>query len=90
MNIVQLIINRFADIIGIIGVLMVLIAYFMLNTHKFLVLDMRYQLLNFVGSWFILYSLFYSWNLSSVLIEVAWILISIIGIYRVIKARNHD
>lgn len=70
------------DIIGMIGVLLVLVAYLCLNTDKMSPIDIRYQLMNFTGSCFILFSLFFSFNLASVIIEIAWILISLIGIYR--------
>lgn len=76
---------QFADISGIIGVVLVLIAYFCLNTNRMSAIDLRYQLLNFIGSWLILYSLYFSFNLASVIIEIAWILISVIGIYRCYK-----
>lgn len=89
MDKVQFVINHLPDIIGLIGVVMVLIAFYLLNTHKVMVLDMSYQLLNFVGAVLILISLFYSWNLASVLIEIAWILISLLGIYRSMKHKSH-
>ena len=88
MNLLALLKMHLIDIIGIIGVSMVLVAYFLLNTHKLKVFDLRYQLLNFIGSWMILLSLFYSWNLASVVIEIAWIMISVIGISKSLKARN--
>lgn len=89
MDKVQFVINHIPDIIGLIGVVMVLIAFYLLNTHKVMVLDMSYQWLNFVGAVLILISLFYSWNLASVLIEIAWILISLLGIYRSMKHKSH-
>ena len=68
--------------IGLVGVVMVLIAYYLLNTDKISALNMRYLLLNLVGSILILISLMFHWNLSSVIIEIAWISISLIGIFR--------
>jgi len=88
MTIQEHLVQRIPDIIGMIGVIMVLVGFFLLNIHKVKVLDMRYQMLNFIGSWLILFSLFYSWNLASVLIEIAWILISMLGIYRTIKEKH--
>ncbi len=49
---------------------------------------MTYQIMNLTGSVFLLFSLFFHWNLSSVVIEIAWIMISSIGIFRVLKARK--
>jgi hypothetical protein len=75
-------IEQASNTIGIIGVILVLIAYYLLNTDKINALDMRYLLLNLIGSVLILVSLMFHWNLSSVIIEIAWIAISLIGIYR--------
>lgn len=75
-------IKEIADIIGIIGVVLVLIAYLFLNTSKMSATNIYYQLMNLSGSCFILFSLLFSWNLASVIIEIAWIFISLIGVYR--------
>ena len=71
-----------ADIIGTAGVVIVLIAYFLLQMDKLTTSDFSFSLLNAGGSLLILYSLLYHWNFASVLIEVVWILISFIGIYK--------
>lgn len=75
----------YSDFIGIVGVILVLIAYYLLNTHKITAHNIYYQIFNLLGSFLILVSLFYAWNLSAVLIEVAWMIISLIGIVRIIK-----
>lgn len=80
--------ENFSNVIGIIGVCFVLIAFFLLNTHKLTPKQIRYQLLNFFGSWLILFSLLYHWNLSSVIIEIAWITISLIGIFKALKFKK--
>ena len=77
-----------ADIVGIIGVILLLIAYYLLNTNKLSANGMTYQLLNCIGASFILFSLFFDWNTASVLIESAWIVISLIGIYRILRVRG--
>lgn len=51
--------------------------------------DMNYQWLNFFGAWLILFSLFFHWNTACVIIEVAWILISVFGLYQAKKVRTH-
>jgi hypothetical protein len=80
--------ESYADIIGMIGVVMVLSAYYFLNMNRFNSLDLRYLLMNFFGSWLILFSLLFTWNTASVIIEIAWILISMIGLYRYYKQRG--
>jgi len=75
----------FSDAVGIFGVTIVLFVYYLLQIEKMTVKDLSFSSLNALGSSMILYSLLYSWNLSSVLIEVIWILISIIGIVKYFK-----
>lgn len=74
--------EKCADAVGIIGVILVLIAYYLLNTNRIFALNMSYQLLNFFGALMILFSLFYEWNIASFLVESAWTIISLVGIYR--------
>ena len=76
--------QEIADPVGIVGVVLILIAYYYLSIGRWVADSLLYQFLNFLGAWLILFSLFYHWNLSSVVIEVAWIIISIIGMYRVV------
>lgn len=71
-----------ANPVGLIGVILILIAYFLLSTGKWISHSFKFQFLNFIGAWMILYSLFFYWNLSSVVIEIAWILISTVGMLR--------
>lgn len=82
------ILEKYSDLIGVIGVFLVLMAYFLLNTNKLSSRHIKYLLCNFIGSILILFSLFYTWNLSSVVIEIAWILISLLGLYRVLFVKN--
>lgn len=76
------------DIIGIIGVSMVLLAYYLLNLNKVHSVNYTYLSLNLVGSVLILISLLFHWNLSSVIIEIAWIAISLIGFYRAFRKKG--
>ena len=78
----------FPDVVGIFGVLLLLIAYGLLNTNKLSAHSIKYQVLNFSGAGGILFSLFFDWNTSAVVIEIAWMLISLIGIYNIIRKRK--
>lgn len=82
--------NEFADHIGLIGVVLTLIAYGALSIGKIDSESFSYSFMNFLGSWLILVSLIFHWNLSSFVIEVAWILISMIGMYRFFMNRNNS
>ncbi len=75
------------NIIGTLGVALVLLAYFLLQCEKLSNRGYAYPILNLLGALLILYSLFYVWNLPSVIIEVAWIAISVFGIIRRLRRR---
>jgi hypothetical protein len=75
---------KISDPIGIIGVVLLLYAYFGLSAGQLNAHSLRYQFLNFFAAWLILFSLYFHWNTPSVLIEIAWIAISLVGIYRII------
>lgn len=79
--------EKIADPIGIFGVILLLLAYFALSTGKLSSNSMLYQILNFLAAWLILFSLFFHWNTPSVLIEIAWIFISMLGMIRIYRAR---
>lgn len=77
------------DIIGIMGVSVLVLAYFMLQfeiiTSKYLI----YSVMNLVGASLLLYSLIYNWNLASIIIEIFWISISLVGIFKYFRTNNH-
>lgn len=75
------------DIIGTIGVALVLLSYFMLQASLLKVEQPVYSVLNTVGSVMILYSLYFHWNFASVVIEISWLFISVYGLY---KARRRS
>lgn len=75
----------YTNIVGLVGVAAILTAYFLLNLNKIAAKSMTYLSFNLVGAVLVLYSLWFHWNLSSVVIEFAWITISLIGIFRLWK-----
>ena len=70
------------DFIGNIGVVLLMIAYLLLQINKLKSDSLAYSLLNAVGASFIILSLLANFNLSAFVIEVFWVLISFIGIGR--------
>ena len=70
------------DALGTFGVCLVLFAYFQLQTGRLSSEALSYSVLNLTGSLFLLISLMYTFNFASVLIEIVWILISLIGLAR--------
>ena len=75
---------KLSDVIGMIGVILMLFAYFMINTQKMSVKQLSYQVLNFSGAGLVLFSLYFNWNLSAAFIETAWMVISLIGVYKIV------
>ena len=76
------------DIIGVVGVFIIISTYFVLQIEKIKSTDFIYSILNILGSLMILVSIFKYWNLSSFLIEFFWILISLIGIFKSIQYKK--
>lgn len=74
--------------IGTIGVIIILSTYFFLQTNRIKADELRYSVLNFIGSGMILISLFHEFNFPSFVVEVAWVLISIMGIVQWILRRR--
>lgn len=70
------------DLVGNIGVFLVVLAFYLLQTERLTSRDIRYSLLNLTGAILLLISLMFNWNLSSVIIELFWIGISLIGIFK--------
>ncbi|MBM3468225.1 MAG: hypothetical protein FJX71_02185 [Alphaproteobacteria bacterium] len=70
------------DIIGIIGAISILVTYFLLQAQKMSATGLAYSVINLVGTFLILFSLLNTWNLTSVIIEIAWGAISVYGIMR--------
>ena len=74
------------DLIGTTGVGLIVWAYFLLQTGKVEAISVRYSWLNLAGAVMILISLFFTFNFASFVIEVFWIIISIIGLVRAYRA----
>lgn len=73
------------DWIGMIGTLMVLGAFFLLQAGRVHGNGLPYQLLNLFGAAGILVSLWGNFNISVFLLEAAWIAVSLYGIFRTLR-----
>jgi hypothetical protein len=73
------------DWIGILGTLLVLGAFLLLQAGKIHGNRLAYQLLNLVGAACVLVSLWNKFNISVFLLETAWVAISIYGIVRTLR-----
>lgn len=69
--------------IGIVGMALFLVAYFLLQNETLSAHDSRYLWMNFIGSLAVIISLLWAWNLPSFMLESAWAVISVYGLIRV-------
>ncbi|BDX05558.1 CBU_0592 family membrane protein [Planctobacterium marinum] len=70
------------EILGLIGVLLILSAYFAVQSEYLDSLSISYSLLNLVGAGLVLLSLIGSDNYAAITLEGAWLLISGYGLLR--------
>ena len=68
------------DILGNIGVAIIILTYVLLQTERVRSDQLIYSLLNAIGAALILVSLYFDFNLPSVVVEFFWLLISLFGI----------
>ena len=75
------------DFIGNVGVVVLMVTYLMLQLNKLSSDGLAYSVLNAAGASLIVVSLIYDFNLSALLMEVFWVLISFVGIYRYFRLK---
>jgi hypothetical protein len=75
------------DFIGNVGVVILMITYLLLQLNKLPSDGLAYSLLNAIGASLIVISLLFDFNLSALLMEVFWVLISFVGIYRYFRLK---
>ena len=76
------------DVVGMVGVVIVVITYFLLQSEKIDAKGFLYSFLNAFGSLLVVYSLLYNWNLASFIIEFSWILISLYGLKKWYRSKR--
>ena len=76
------------DLVGNIGVVVLMIAYLMLQLNRLSSSGLAYSLLNAIGASLIVVSLLVNFNLSAFVMEVFWVLISLVGIYRYFRFKT--
>ena len=70
------------DLAGFVGVVVIVIAYLLLQLNKLSSSDPSYSLLNALGAFLVMVSLLFDFNLSAFLMEAFWFLISLFGFVR--------
>ena len=76
------------DLLGNIGVVGLVFTYLMLQMNKISSDGLAYSLLNAISAGLIVASLLFNFNLSALLVEVFWVLISCLGIYRYFRLKG--
>ena len=74
------------DLVGNVGVVILMITYLMLQLNKLSSDSLAYSVLN-AAAGLIVISLLFDFNLSALLMEVFWVLISFVGIYRYFRLK---
>lgn len=70
------------DFAGVLGSVIVIVAYFATQAGWFAINDPRFAWANLAGAVLIIYSLLMDWNLAAFIMEIFWILISLYGLAR--------
>ena len=78
------------DFIGNLGVLMIIGTYFLLQLGRLKSDNIWYSIANLVGASLVIVSLLVDFNQSAFIIELFWVLISMVGVYRYVKNRTRD
>ncbi len=76
------------DIVGFVGVAFIVGTYFLSQIGRMDAARPLYPALNGVGALFILYSLVYSFNAASFIVELFWLVISIVGLVRAFMKKS--
>jgi hypothetical protein len=74
-----------ADIIGMLGTILIVVVYLLMQLNKMDARSFSFNLINLFGAVLLFISLCVNFNLASMVIEVFWILASLIGLYNYYK-----
>jgi len=74
--------NWISDTVGMLGTMLVVLAYFLLQLERVDPRGLGYNLINLVGASCLLFSLCFSFNLANFVIELFWIAASLIGLWK--------
>jgi len=75
------------DTIGMLGTVLVVLAFFLLQLERTDPRGLSYNLINLCGALFLLLSLCFNFNLASFVIELFWISASLIGLWKYVRRK---
>jgi hypothetical protein len=67
-----------------------MIAFLLLQLGRLSSNSVWYSILNAVGAGLIVFSLLFNFNLSAFIVELFWVAISLLGLFRVLRTRRSD
>lgn len=76
------------DLVGNIGVLLMVVAYLLLQLEKLSSSAVSYLLLNAAGAVLVIISLMFRFNFSAFLMEAFWLLISLYGLTKTLLSKR--
>ncbi|MEZ5503550.1 MAG: hypothetical protein R3E50_13165 [Halioglobus sp.] len=76
------------DAIGMLGTLLVVLAFYLLQLERTDPRGLGYNMINLVGALLLLVSLCFNFNLASFVIELFWIAASLIGLWKYWQRRG--
>lgn len=77
-----------ANIVGMMGTVLVVGTYLLMQLNKLDPKGLRFNLANLLGAILLLLSLLVHFNIASFIIEIFWITASLVGIYNVRRSKN--
>ena len=80
--------NTLFNTIGMMGMVVILLAYFILQLGKWKASEPPYLYTNIIGSSCLIVSLLWAWNLALFLLQCAWIIISLYGLMKYYKRQR--
>ena len=87
-EVTKTIMSLFADLIGMLGTCLVVLAFFAIQLEKISPKGPLYNLLNLSGATLLLISLTINFNLASFVIELFWIGASLVGLIKLRQRRR--
>ncbi len=81
---------KWFDLVGLAGVFCFLTSYALLQARRISVEDYCYTALNLAGAVLLMLSLFFAFNLASMLSQIMWIGISLFGLIKTKRERRRQ
>ena len=76
---------HYYDFIGNLGVVLILGSYLLVQLRRVQAAGLANVIANGIGAACVLYSLLFDFNLSAFIIEAVWLLISLVGLVRILR-----